>query len=147
MSRLRRLFRCCVLALALVGSGIVTAVAGEEEGMTLTPQEVARLSEQGAITLVDVREANEFAPEHLEGALFLPLSQITPASFAKLPQDKPIVFYCRSGHRSGLALAQARQAGLTNVRHMQGGILGWKQAGFAHLAATQDNAVPACSAC
>lgn len=139
------LVRRAALMLAMIGSG--TAWAAEADTATLTPQDVARLLAQEAITLVDVREAEEFAPEHLDGALFLPLSQITPARLAKLPTDKPIVFYCRSGRRSASVLAQAQQIGLPGVHHMQGGILAWKQTGLARLSAVPDNARPVCTLC
>ncbi|WP_298444974.1 rhodanese-like domain-containing protein [uncultured Ferrimonas sp.] len=67
--------------------------------------------QQGA-TLIDVRTSAEFAAKHLEGAHNLPFDQIgaTIASL-KLDQAKPIVVYCRSGRRSGIAEQTLAQQG------------------------------------
>lgn len=84
----------------------------------------------GSVVLVDVREAEEYAAGHMEGALFNPLSRFDPA---KLPQPEPgrkIVIYCRSGRRSVTAMEQARLAGRSDANtHFGGGILAWLEAG------------------
>ena len=79
-----------------------------------------------AVALVDVREPGEYAAGHVEGAVNLPLSGFD----AKLlPKGKPVVLMCRSGARSAQALAKARAAGLSDVRHYKGGCMGWSSAG------------------
>lgn len=68
-----------------------------------------------ATTIVDVRETGEFASGHYGGAINIPLG-IVPL---KLDQFKsmegPIVVYCRSGNRSGMAMNLLKQAGLSEV--------------------------------
>ncbi|GAA4901157.1 rhodanese-like domain-containing protein [Ferrimonas pelagia] len=62
-----------------------------------------QLIEQGAV-LIDVRTPPEYQSEHLAGAHNLEYQTITQAINAlKLNQDQPIVVYCRSGRRSGIA--------------------------------------------
>ncbi len=75
------------------------------------------------IFLLDVRNEDEHAAFNIGGHL-IPLS-ILPDSLAKIPQDKPIVIYCRSGHRSQLALEFLQQHGFHNVRNLVGGMLAW----------------------
>ena|SRR5208283_2882178 len=80
----------------------------------------------GSIVLVDVREAEEYAAGHIEGALFNPLSKFDPSKLPVASAGKRIVIYCRSGRRSVTAMEQARLAGRRDVdTHFGGGILGW----------------------
>lgn len=75
--------------------------------------------------LVDVREAGEFAREHIAGAQSLPLSAF---DVARLPRDRKIVLCCQSGARSTRALAQLQAAGFSDVAHLDGGLAAWKAA-------------------
>ena len=79
-----------------------------------------------AVTLIDVREANEFAAGHVEGAQNRPLSSFDAS---RLPTERPVILMCKAGGRSAQALAKARAAGREDVRHYKGGALGWAEAG------------------
>ncbi len=81
------------------------------------------------ITLIDVREPGEFSGEHIKGATLLPLSQFDPKS-PKLQGEKDIVLYCQSGNRSRQAAQKLLAAGVPEVMQLNGGINGWKQAGY-----------------
>ncbi|MDE1568415.1 rhodanese-like domain-containing protein [Aquabacter sp. P-9] len=98
----------------------------------LSPQEVQAGLDDGTVLLVDVREPNEIAAERIPGAVNMPLNSFDPAGLPD-PEGKRLVFSCRSGQRSQKAAALAQAAGLPYVEHMQGGILGWKDAGFETL--------------
>ncbi|MBT3359852.1 MAG: rhodanese-like domain-containing protein [Rhodospirillales bacterium] len=82
--------------------------------------------------LVDVRENEEYADEHIEMAHHLPLSSFDPA---KLPghTGRVVVYHCASGRRTAHFGAQlvvaAPNAG--DVFHLDGGIIAWKDAGLA----------------
>lgn len=66
-------------------------------------------------TVIDVREINEFESGHFEGAINIPLGNI-PIRIAELKaMNGPIVVYCRSGNRSGMAMSLLKQAGLIDV--------------------------------
>jgi phage shock protein E len=72
------------------------------------------VTEQGA-TVVDVRGSWEFADGHVEGALNIPLDEI-PMRMAEMKQLKtPLVVYCRSGNRSGMAEMILKQSGISEV--------------------------------
>ena len=46
-------------------------------------------------------------------------------------KDTPVILYCRSGNRSRkLGDALVSQVGLTNVSHLENGILGWMSSGY-----------------
>ena len=57
--------------------------------------------EQGA-TLVDVRESDEFEKGTIPGAAHIALSEL-PTSKEKVPLNKTLVLFCRSGRRSSKA--------------------------------------------
>jgi rhodanese-related sulfurtransferase len=96
----------------------------------VTGDELARLLEEDAITLLDVRSPAEFSGEagypcdprqgHIEGAVNLPLDELqydVPAALEGIDTSRPIVAYCHSGQRSELAAALLRSAGYDAVNY------------------------------
>lgn len=90
------------------------------------------LSETGAL-LVDVRETQEYAAGHLDGAVNVPLSQLR-ARLGELPSDREIWVYCGVGQRSYNALRILSQRGFA-VKNLSGGFSTGKQ--FRSRAGTQ----------
>ena len=73
------------------------------------------------LTLIDVRDVEEFAAGHLPDATNIPFNDGTLA--AQIPTLDPNVaygVYCRSGNRSGQAVALMKEAGFTNVVDLGG---------------------------
>jgi phage shock protein E len=68
-----------------------------------------------ATTVVDVRETGEFAGGHFAGAINIPLGIIPLRLDEFKAMSGPIVVYCRSGNRSGMAMNLLKQAGLSEV--------------------------------
>ena len=95
---------------------------------TISPERAAELIRSGA-TLIDIREADEHAREHIAGARHQPLSALSDRSPGG-PGDRVLIFHCKSGART-LANA-ARLAGAANCEAyiLEGGIEGWKKAGL-----------------
>ena len=73
--------------------------------------------------LIDVREPFEYEMSNLGGEN-IPLAGIIIES-DKVATDKPVVVMCRSGKRSGVAIAQLEQLGYTDLYNLEGGILAW----------------------
>ncbi|HRK19739.1 MAG TPA: rhodanese-like domain-containing protein [Hyphomicrobiaceae bacterium] len=96
---------------------------------TLTPQEAYQRHQRGEIALVDVREIGEWRQMRIPGAIHLPLSEL-PSRLSELPRDKPVVFYCLSGARSGSALRICAQGKADAEAHVGGGITAWRLAGL-----------------
>ena len=65
--------------------------------------------------LLDVRTPTEYAQEHAEGAVNIPLQDIASGAIPAVPKDTKIVVYCRSGGRAGQSVAILEQKGFTNV--------------------------------
>lgn len=92
-----------------------------------------------ARALIDVREPDEFAAGHIEGAVNMPrgtlefainrhplLAEIAETSPVELP-DTEIVLYCGSGARSALAAQSLKAMGFKNVYSLSGGFRAWGQ--------------------
>jgi rhodanese-related sulfurtransferase len=93
----------------------------------ISPQE-AQTMQQNTL-LVDVREPEEFAQVRIAGARLIPLSEFA-GRYPELPQDQPVVLYCRSGNRSAQAAEWLSSRGYTHLLNLNGGILAWYQAGL-----------------
>ena len=72
--------------------------------------------------IVDVRTPEEFAQEHYPGAINIPLNQVSERIDELKKMGKPIIAYCRSGNRSGLAVSIMKQNGIVHTSN--GGGLG-----------------------
>lgn len=83
----------------------------------------------GSALLIDVREPDEFAAEHIAGAMNVPLSGFA-AQHLPDPAGRTIVLQCAGGKRSGLALDQCAAAQSGVDTHLAGGIGAWKAAGL-----------------
>jgi rhodanese-related sulfurtransferase len=94
---------------------------------TLDAREVKRLLDSGQALLIDVREAGEFAREHIEGARHMPLSALNAAA---LPVGAPVVLCCASGNRSQIAARRLLASGRRDIAHLHGGLAQWKAAGL-----------------
>lgn len=71
---------------------------------------------------VDVRTNAEFRTGHIDGAVNIPLDQVQYRYREIGGLDKtPVVLYCRTGNRSGEAVAYLRRKGFSNV-HNGGGL-------------------------
>ncbi|MFZ4056894.1 MAG: rhodanese-like domain-containing protein [Ferruginibacter sp.] len=66
-------------------------------------------------TILDVRSTMEFEQEHLSKAKNIPLDQIAYQLEEIKKMPKPIVLYCRSGARSGMAMQILKEAGIHEV--------------------------------
>ena len=81
--------------------------------------------------LVDVREDNEWAKDHVTGAIHLGRGIIERDAEKSLPDKATeIVLYCGGGFRSALAADNLQKMGYTNVGSMDGGIRGWREKGY-----------------
>ena len=93
-----------------------------------TPQQVAELHRDGAVQLIDVRQAHEFEAGRISGSRLIELATL-PAHAQAIDRDRPVVFYCRSGARSAMATEAFLQAGY-DAHNMTGGLLDWQAAGL-----------------
>ena len=96
----------------------------------VSPTELQAGLASGAMLLLDVRPALEFAAGHLPGASSIPLDEL-PARLAELPTDGLIVTYCRGPLcvYADEALEQIRASGRRGAR-LEEGVAEWQLAGY-----------------
>lgn len=81
----------------------VAVTAGAEEGtIAIDAFEQIIKENPASIMLIDVRDPDEFAAGHFETAVNMPTDMLEE-KISTLPADKPIVFVCATGARSGEA--------------------------------------------
>ena len=127
-----------ILTLLLAALGLNTACSQNFENMEV--KEFAELIADSIachtqtfrsenVVILDVRKADEFAEGHIKGAILIDQfqSDFMEQAKAKLPKDKTIAIYCRSGRRSANAAGRLADVGYKCV-NLKGGILAWKEA-------------------
>ncbi len=70
--------------------------------------------------IFDVRKKSEYDSEHVEGAINVPLNQISE-HLAEFPKDKPFIVHCAGGYRSMIASSILKQRGWENFVDVEGG--------------------------
>src|ERR687894_2278200 len=95
------------------------------------PAEVSEHLGNG-VTLIDVRETEEWDRGHIPGAVHVPRGYLeSRIDAAVADRDAPVVLYCASGQRSALAANTLTDLlGYSDVRSMTGGITLWKDRGY-----------------
>jgi rhodanese-related sulfurtransferase len=91
----------------------------------------SRLDRGDKFLLVDVREDNEYAKDHLPTAVHMGRGVIERDVEQKVPDlATEMVLYCGGGFRSALAADNLQKMGYTNVISMDGGIREWREKGY-----------------
>ena len=102
--------------------------AFSDENIEVGPERAAELIRDDAVQLVDVREPYEVEEGRLAGARHIELERLA-AQAETIDRDKPVLFYCRLGARSGMAANAFRRAGF-EAYSLTGGITAWHEQGL-----------------
>lgn len=90
----------------------------------------SRLSAGEDLTVVDIREREEFVQGYIPDAVFIPRGHLElQIEQHQSDREKPVVVYCAGGVRSALAARNLKEMGYENVISLIGGFNGWKNAG------------------
>jgi rhodanese-related sulfurtransferase len=90
--------------------------------LEIDPAELAKLrGGPAAYMVLDVREAWELEICGFPEAIHVPLGALAGRE-RELPQDRPLVVVCHSGHRSLLATRHLRELGLSRAVNLRGGV-------------------------
>jgi len=79
-------------------------------------------SQEHDAAIIDVREPFEWAMGTLPGAEFIGLGSLF-TRIDELDPDRPILFICRTGSRSGVAAGLLAQRGFKEVANLTGGLV------------------------
>jgi rhodanese-related sulfurtransferase len=80
------------------------------------------------VYVIDVREVSDYEAGHIEGAVNIPIRTLVD-DLSLIPADQPVIIYCASGLRAGMATSVLRTMGYDNVRSYAGGWRAWSAAG------------------
>ena len=104
---------------AWTGAGMPTASAELVDGVR------ARQALGEGAAALDVREPDEFAAGHIEGAIHVPLGSVA-AKLSEVPRDRPVVVYCGHGERAASAVSLLERAGFASLLNIDGGYDAWR---------------------
>jgi rhodanese-related sulfurtransferase len=100
--------------------------ARSESLLSVSPQELIRLMNQGALVL-DLRPQEQYQAGHLEGARQMSSDQIVSAADTlKKHKAKAVVVYDDSGSLGAAAVRQLAAQGFTRVFALRGGVAAWR---------------------
>jgi rhodanese-related sulfurtransferase len=114
-------------------AGGMTAWRGDERPVErielISPATLAeRLAGSEPPLVLDVRNAAEYASEHIPGSLHIPYGDLA-ARIDEVPRERTIATICRGGKRSGLGASILQREGFGEVVHVGQGVGVWRAAG------------------
>ncbi len=135
-----KLISAACLSLALLSSPAMAdvkedTIKGMEEyldfvdygGATIFPEQIPK-EEWKKFFVIDARDKDQFAKEHIPGAVNIEWRQVLHKR-DDIPKNKPVIIYCNTGTLSAQGGFALRVAGYDNVRILQGGYAEWKAKG------------------
>ncbi len=96
----------------------------------LGPEAATRLLNHDDAVLLDIREDAEYRKDgRIANAVHIPLGELA-RRIGELEKYKgrPLIAYCRSGHRSRGACGLLRKQGFESIYNLAGGIMAWQNA-------------------
>jgi hydroxyacylglutathione hydrolase/adenylyltransferase/sulfurtransferase len=102
--------------------------AFSDENIEVGPERAAELIRDGEVQLVDVRETYEVDAGRLAGSRHIELERLASQADT-IDREKPVLFYCRLGARSGMAANAFRRAGY-EAYSLTGGLEAWHDRGL-----------------
>lgn len=95
----------------------------------LKPADVAGRLKAHTAVLIDIREPDEFAREHVAGAVHAPLSAFDQVPL-KLPDGRDVIYTCRTGNRTGVNCVRLAAIVPGEAFVLEGGLDAWKAQGL-----------------
>jgi len=121
-----------VLVLIALSSGTMLFLpalrGGAGGGDAVTPAQAVTLINREKAVLIDVREPDEYAAGHAQGARNVPLGQLEGAKGLPTNKALPLVVLCASGARARRAVGMLRKAGYEKAVVLAGGTAAWREA-------------------
>ena len=126
---MKKIFFCLLLSLIIITGCTANNYSSKESSSNGTISYVEakeKIINQGAI-LVDVRTKEEYDEKHIDGAVLLPVDEITKEKVDNIIKTNDImIVYCKSGARSSQAVTKLNELGYNNVYNL-GSMSNWKE--------------------
>lgn len=116
----------------------LTACSSGNEADKVSLQQARAEHEAGRVLLIDIRETREHQTGVAQGAVLLPMSQLSQKQtlIPKNP-DQPVLLICNTQNRSKASLEKLKAQGYQNIRYVEGGMSEWASKGWPMVAPTQ----------
>jgi rhodanese-related sulfurtransferase len=120
-----------VVMFSLITAALSSGCAESNEADRVSLEQARAEFESGKAVLVDVRESSEHKTGVADGAVLLPMSELTKQPNL-LPKnaDKPVLLICNTQNRSKATLQLLKQQGYQNIRYVEGGMSQWSAQGW-----------------
>jgi rhodanese-related sulfurtransferase len=120
-----------LIAIVLISGGALLWPALTVRGKRGTPQDITMLINRGKTTILDVRDAKDYADGHLPDAKNIPLADLDK----RLPEldkfkSRSLIVVGKSDARASAAAAKLGKAGFADVVNLEGGVAAWQKAGL-----------------
>ncbi|MEY3426758.1 MAG: putative adenylyltransferase/sulfurtransferase MoeZ [Pseudomonadota bacterium] len=116
----------------------LSACSSGNEADKVSLQQARAEHEAGRVLLIDIRETREHQTGVAQGAVLLPMSQLSQKQtlIPKNP-DQPVLLICNTQNRSKASLEKLKAQGYQNIRYVEGGMSEWASKGWPMVAPTQ----------
>ncbi len=118
-----------IVFMLVLGSAVMVSGQSKQAGALISQQALMQqIQSAHDMLLIDVRTPGEFRMGHVPGAINIPYTELADRLGEVRPaHDKGVILYCESGARAGVAERILREAGLDNIRHLEGDMSAWRQ--------------------
>ena len=107
----------------------ITSQPNQTISVDIVVEEARRMSDSEELILLDVRTKEEFDSAHIEGALLIPISELSNRT-EELNKSNKIVVYSVNGSNSTTACELLIEKGFERVYNVLGGITAWNESGY-----------------
>lgn len=105
--------------------GYVLDADASERGRPIELDELERLVEDDAVTVLDVREQDERASGYIPGSVHMPFRMLRAGLADDVGNGKPVVTICETGMRASIAASILVAAGIDARPVIHGGVPDW----------------------
>jgi len=128
MRRRIALFAAVLAAVAGIAVYGLTLQTTESATPVISQEELLELIDaEDEILILDVRTQREYDDGRVPGAVLIAHTEVMNRLEEIIEfTDKPVVVYCQAGGRARMAEGNLREAGFTNLLHLEGDMRAWK---------------------
>ena len=124
---MKKIIFCCLLIIIFF-TGCTNNNSTVKSSSSANYVEAKEMIINNGALMVDVRTKEEYDEKHIDGAISLPLDEITSDSVSSAIDDKNaiMIVYCKSGSRSSQAVTKLNELGYNNVYDF-GAMSNWRE--------------------
>lgn len=100
---------------------------------TISAEDFKKKAESGKYTIIDIRTPREFEAGHIKGAINIDFYKKSFYTKMAAYKNKPFIYYCRSGNRTGNAKRNFMKLGYKESYELGHGTIAWKRAKYGFV--------------